>query len=186
MQDEEIWKPVVGHEADYEVSNMGRVRSADRVKTYEHRNQYNPQQVLTVTRRHKGRVLKPWVSGMYFTVAINAREHVYRPVHYLVLEAFVGQRPEGMEARHLNDQKLDNRLENLSWGTRIQNAADALRNRTRATGERIACAKLKASDIPTIRVRLETEGTTAIAADYGVCRTAIWQIKVRKSWRHVP
>lgn len=45
-------------------------------------------------------------------------------VHNLVLEAFVGPRPPGMECRHLDSNKLNNRLYNICWGTKSQNALD--------------------------------------------------------------
>ena len=51
-------------------------------------------------------------------------------VHHLVLEAFVGPRPEGHEARHLNGNCQDNRLKNLQWGTPEENAADKVKHRT--------------------------------------------------------
>lgn len=47
-------------------------------------------------------------------------------VHHVVLETFVGPRPEGMEARHLNGNHSDNRLRNLAWGTRAQNGQDKI------------------------------------------------------------
>lgn len=45
-------------------------------------------------------------------------------VHRLVLEAFVGPCPPGMETRHLNGNPKDNRLENLAWGSATENAQD--------------------------------------------------------------
>lgn len=56
--------------------------------------------------------------------------HRFRRVHHLVLEAFVGPRPAGMETRHLNGVRADNRLENLAWGTPTENAADKIRHGT--------------------------------------------------------
>ena len=53
---------------------------------------------------------------------------VVRLVHQLVLEAFVGSRPEGADVRHLNDVPTDNRLENLAYGSRSENTEDAFRN----------------------------------------------------------
>ncbi len=50
-------------------------------------------------------------------------------VHRLVLEAFVGPCPEGMECRHLNGVRADCRLENLIWGTRAENVADRRKHR---------------------------------------------------------
>ena len=46
--------------------------------------------------------------------------------HRLVLHAFVGECPFGCEALHINGNKLDNRLENLRWGTRKENVADSV------------------------------------------------------------
>ena len=63
---------------------------------------------------------------------VRARPYIViggKRVHRMVLEAFVGPCPEGMQCRHLNDVKNDNRLNNLAWGTRKENSADAIRNR---------------------------------------------------------
>lgn len=51
-------------------------------------------------------------------------------VHQLVLEAFVGPRPEGMVTRHLNGDPSDNRLTNLAWGTHAENNADTVQHGT--------------------------------------------------------
>jgi hypothetical protein len=55
-----------------------------------------------------------------------------RYVHRLVLEAFVGPCPEGMECRHLNGVPADNRLENLRRGTPKENHGDSVRHGTAA------------------------------------------------------
>ena len=54
------------------------------------------------------------------------------------METFIGPCPAGMEARHLNDVKKDNRLENLRWGTHGDNVQDAYNNGTKKplTGEK--------------------------------------------------
>jgi hypothetical protein len=49
-------------------------------------------------------------------------------VHRLVLDAFVGPCPDGMECRHLNGVKADCRLSNLAWGTRKENIEDRVRH----------------------------------------------------------
>ena len=47
-------------------------------------------------------------------------------VHQLVLLTFRGKCPQGYESRHLNGDKLDNRLINLRWGTPQENHADRI------------------------------------------------------------
>jgi len=110
----ETWKPVVGHEAAYEVSDHGRVRSLER------RVRLVTKQAGETTRRVPPRVLRagPSRSG-HLSVAIGKNNS--RLVHQLVLEAFVGPRPEGHEVLHLNHTPTDNCLYNLKYGTRSEN-----------------------------------------------------------------
>lgn len=49
-----------------------------------------------------------------------------KKIHRLVLETFIGPCPQGMETRHLNNCRTDNRLKNLCWGTRSENTLDAV------------------------------------------------------------
>lgn len=81
-----------------------------------------------------GRVLKPDTSTGYARVRVDGER--YR-VHGLVLESFVGDRPDGEECRHWDDDPQNNRLNNLFWGTRLENMADRRRNnRQRENDER--------------------------------------------------
>lgn len=122
----EEWRPVVGWEGRYEVSDHGRVRSLDR-EVY-----LSPGK----TRRRKGRVLKPgtvrgtheYVNLMTSTPGSPGSPRKTRYVHQLVLEAFVGPCPEGMQVCHWNDDGLDNRLVNLRYGTASANRVDRIRN----------------------------------------------------------
>lgn len=100
----EHWKPVVEWEGVYEVSSLGRVRRVG-------------QPPKTPTLASNGYLV---VSLTYKTLAAT------RTIHSLVLEAFEGPRPLGYEARHLNNISIDNRLENLKWGTPSENANDRL------------------------------------------------------------
>lgn len=109
----EIWKPIPGHEGKYEVSCLGNVRSLTRrVRLVAHGRE--------TTRVAKGVLLRPGkTQSGHVTVAIGRGNS--RPVHQLVMEAFVGPRPEGNEVLHLNGNPSDNRLENLKYGTRREN-----------------------------------------------------------------
>ena len=64
---------------------------------------------------------------IYYVIWTNGRYHtVY--MHRLLLETFVGPCPKGMECRHLDDNKSNNSLDNLIWGTHIENCADRIKN----------------------------------------------------------
>lgn len=63
----------------------------------------------------------------YATVGLWKDEKRYTmTVHRLILETFVGPRPDGMEACHYNGVRTDNRLENLRWDTPSNNQKDRL------------------------------------------------------------
>lgn len=114
----ETWLPIPGYEGIYEVSDRGRVRSLDRLDSRG--------------RRRKGRlrrlIMQP--SG-HFTVSLcREAEHQGFLVHHLVLLAFVGPRPDGMEGCHWDDNPANNHLANLRWDTRSANVRDSVRNGT--------------------------------------------------------
>lgn len=103
--DTEIWRPVVGYEGLYEVSNTGRVRS------------------LNYNRTGKVRELKPEATEAgYLRIALckdgKAKNH---KIHAIVMAAFVGPRPEGYDVNHIDECKTNNRVENLEYCTRREN-----------------------------------------------------------------
>jgi hypothetical protein len=109
----EVWRDIPGYEGRYQVSNMGRVRSLD------HKVRVVAKGVDTF-RRSPGKVLRPGrCQSGHMSVAIGKGNS--RPVHQLVLHAFVGPTPEGHEVLHLNHVPSDNRLEKLRYGTRSEN-----------------------------------------------------------------
>jgi hypothetical protein len=59
---------------------------------------------------------------------------IHVAIHTLVLNAFVGPCPSGMECLHDDGNKLNNRLDNLSWGTRKANQEDRIRHGTSNRG----------------------------------------------------
>lgn len=119
----EKWKPVPGYEGIYQVSDQGRVRSQTRnvEKTSKTGKPY--QQLI------RGRVLRPGLMTCGH-LSVSIKRNNSRTVHSLVMEAFVGPRPEKQEVRHLNGNPADNRLVNLAYGTRTQNILDAVEHGT--------------------------------------------------------
>jgi len=121
----------------------------------------------------------------YWKVSIFRDAHVrYARVHMLILEAFVGPCPPGMVSRHLDGDNQNNTLNNLCWGTLLENAADSLKHGVIPTGSRNHNAKLHEQFIPEIRRRIEAgESLRRIAKDYGVTPGCIHHVRVGRAWR---
>lgn len=116
----EIWRAVPGL-VGYEASNLGSVRSL---------------------RRHQPCILKPSLDhGGYRMVfpSVDGQNRTYA-IHRMVLLAFVGPRPPGMQIRHLDGDRSNNCLSNLRYGTPSENVQDAVRHGTRANLGRTHCA----------------------------------------------
>ena len=109
-----------------------------------------------------------------------------RGVHTLVLEAFRGPCPPGMEACHFPDpDKSNNHLDNLRWDTRSENHHDAaIRSRFRR-GEEIQ-KKLTNSDVIRIKKSIRSGMSGAdLARMFGVTESVISRIRHGKLWAHL-
>ena len=118
---EEIWKDIPGYEGWYQASTHGRIRSLPR-QDYR-RDAHGGHSTWAYT----GRVLRvrPKESG-HLNVSLGA--HNTKKVHRLILETFVGPCPVGYECLHADGDPRNNRLENLRWGTRVENREDIRRH----------------------------------------------------------
>ena len=120
----------------------------------------------------------------YLYVSLCRKGKSYnRPIHTLLLEAFVSLRPKGMEARHLDDNNQNNSLSNLKWGTHKENMQDTVKHRGRNGGN----LKLSESDVRMIiymwRTGLFTQ--TEIADVYSVTLSCINHIIDGRNWKQV-
>lgn len=129
MTEEEQWLPVVGYEGLYEVSDHGQVRSCDRLVYGGSGTHYTRKSQILKQENHRPKGKRCGDTYKRVGLSRNAvKKNVY--VHKMVLEAFVGPCPDGMECRHLNSNSSENNRANLSWGTGKQNTLDKLQNDT--------------------------------------------------------
>lgn len=123
--------------------------------------------------------------GGYKGVLMTA-ENKRTKIHRLVLEAFVGSCPKGMETRHLDGDVHNNRLENLCWGTRCENAQDKIRHGRShdQSGEKGPGARLKWGDVREIRSLFDAGVRgTVIARKHGISDTRAYRIRDKVTWR---
>ena len=161
----ETWKSVPGHPG-YDVSDHGQVRSyhtRQGAPLGQWRIAKTPQRTLCPSPDKRG----------YLGVCLRARGITHRiRVAYLVMEAFVGPRPEGMWVCYGNDDFQNNHVDNLRYDTPAGAMAAIPPERRRKSGAH----KLTDEQVVIIRTRYATEKALTqleLAAEYNVSQTAI-------------
>lgn len=158
----EEWR-VIKEAPDYLVSSLGRVRNS-----------------LT------GRILvcSQGQLGYRQCTLIAHGKRLGRRTHLLACEAFHGPRPSPKHhTRHLDGDQINNRADNLAWGTCEENGQDRVRHGTQVRGKDHPLAKLTEDDVRYIRN--SPQGRKAMASAFGVAHSLIYRIRKRKSWAHV-
>ena len=177
----EEWKTVPGF-SRYQISDIGRLRKSLK----------------------DGRliVIKPGItSNGYIKYGLSDDGGVRHTLsaHRLVAISFLSPpTPEENYVLHENDDKTDNRVENLRWGTALENTADARKNNRLALGDRHPChvkpwtrprgqcaAGSKLTDDQVRSIMSDTRKQREIAAHYGVDQALIGRIRNGKVWRHI-
>lgn len=180
MNEIEEWR-TIEEAPNYAVSNFGRVK-----------------RIEPGVSTQAGRILKARPNpGGYLVCALIVRKgggpewkRLWRCVHRLVLEAFVGKRPAGnYSSNHLNTNKRDNCLKNLEWVTVQENTLHAYRNGlfSMGQGETSKNHKLKDGEVWLIKKILSKSVVTQrfIAKMFRVCPQTISDIKVGAHWSHI-
>lgn len=159
------YKAVVGYEGLYWVSELGSIKSPKGVK-------------------------KPAVTNKGYLIVELYKNNVRRKmlVHRLVAQAFVPNPNSYPNVCHKDDNPQNNTANNLFWGTQRMNVLDMVskgRSRNKSfKGEKNGSAKLRDSDIATIKRLLQSKNCVEVSKLYGVDRTTISLIKRGVTWTH--
>jgi len=177
----ELWKSIPGYEGIYEVSNLGRVRSLDRLRK-------NPNGMA----KFKGRIITGNHGGKhYFQVALHkdGRKQYYS-VHRLVAEAFIPNPDNKPQVNHIDGNKQNNVYTNLEWATPSENILHSFRTGLNpCSGEKNVNAKLNPDIIAKIRSEYikgqRGSGLLALSKKYGVAKSTMLSIISGETWKGV-
>jgi hypothetical protein len=167
---QERWLPVPGYEHLYAVSDQGRVRRL-------------PQAGNRVTTPTQG-----WATAegyRMFRVRNKGAILATLYVHRVVLEAFVGPCPEGMECRHLDGDPENNRLGNLAWGTHRKNCEDRENHPQTPRGRIGADGRAKVSNAIVGKIRASKDTVRDLSARYGISARQVQRIRNGQAWKGV-
>lgn len=179
---EEIWKDISGYDGAYQVSNLGNVRSVDRI------NARGAKIKGVVLTRRKN------ITSDYYQVALSKNgKHKLVYVHRLVALAFVPNEFGLPIINHKDEDKWNNSYDNLEWCDYRYNLTYGKMSREnrskRLVGEHHPNRKLCADDVLNIRKLYKGNGGKYSAGEiskmYGICRDQAWKIATRKSWWNV-
>lgn len=174
----ENWKPIKGYEGIYEVSDLGRIRSLPRTRSFIDRRGND------TVARVDGRILRPQKCSNGYMRLILSKDGVHEQVliHRIVASAFC-ERPAGKnEVNHKDENKANNIASNLEWCDRKYNTTyGSLKNCY--AGEKNPRAKLTSKDVKQIKARRSNgEGLQTIASDYGISVYHVSNICRGKRW----
>lgn len=169
----EVWRPVIGYEGWYEVSNLGRVK-----------------RVRQGRATFVGKVIKQRINRKGYMVLQLTKNSISREftVHRLVAAAFIGQRDDKTQINHIDGCKDNNHVNNLEYVTQSENMRHAfdlgLKNALHCRGRNNHLNVLTEEEVLEI-YRLSHEGKIPqrkLGKMFGVHQTTIRDIKFGKSW----
>ncbi|HIS18358.1 MAG TPA: HNH endonuclease [Candidatus Coprovivens excrementavium] len=168
----EVWKDISGYEGLYQVSDLGNVKSLDRISVSSDNK----------VRNLKGLMLKQPlnVNGIpYVTLSKNGKRQKHT-THKIVALTFIGERPEGYQVLHRDGDCLNNKLCNLSYDTQSQNMIDMYRY-----GKKNGSGKLTIEQVLEIRKLFKTGKYTKVKLGrmFKVSDVNIYEIVTKKTYQ---
>ncbi len=185
---QEEWKDIAEVKNIYQSSNLGRIKSLDRVMTSK----------IGVKRFYKGKILAQVFNDKgYLMVGLSLdTKHQSKSVARLVAIAHIPNPDNLPEVNHCGllpngkeGNKLDNRAVSLKWSTSSENSQHSIDNGLQAVirGEDHICAKLTETKVIEIRNTFATTtiSYTKLGEQYGVSAATIRDAILRNTWKHI-
>ena len=168
----EEWRDIPGYEGLYQVSNLGRVRSYNRMRLG-----FNYRSGKTCKRFYKGKIMSPGMMNGYWCLRfMKNRKYKTMSVHRAVAKSFITNPENKPKVNHIDFNTSNNNVSNLEWCTQYENIHHTIKNgRARAPkGEENGHSVLTEENVLYIRsmrgtvknkelAELETGQTTSIA-----------------------
>jgi hypothetical protein len=173
----EAWKPIPGYVGKYEASSLGRIRSLGRLRRDgAGLDPFSTPKILKFTAQR----------GRPFLCLYLTRKKMKRAeAGPMVLSAFSGPRPPGLQCCHFNDDAWDNRIENLRWDTPKANCADRVRNGRQKVGEDHHSATLTAEAVRVILALRETFSGADLSRALRVSECTVNRVLRGEAWASV-
>ncbi len=163
----EYWKPILGWEELYEISNIGTVR---RLKTSQ--------------GTRAGTVLRPYINGKgYWALNLwkDAEQYKYS-VHSLVAMTFIGPYPDGMEVNHKDSNRQNPRSSNLEYLTPSDNIIHGRDRLQMEKGVRSHTCLLTVEKVRAIYLMRDQLSLDEIGAMFNVPRQTVSNIAFGRQW----
>jgi NUMOD4 motif/HNH endonuclease len=174
----EEWRPAVGYDGLYEVSNLGRIKSCTK---------YIPNLLTGGESARPPKLMKTAVDrGGHHHLSLT-KDGVAKNVflHHVVARAFLGPCPDGYQTLHRDDDKEDNRAEALYYGTVAHNGRDKTKNGKSVWGEKHHAASLTEDQVREIFALKGKMGQGVIARKFGTTVSAVSHIHHGWAWTHI-
>ena len=123
----EEWKEIAGFDGAYQISNLGRVKSVERINVYQNTNQTGV--IFDGIKYCEEKILKTYVYGGYEHIGLKKGGRTYNySVHRLVATYFIPNPNNYPVINHKDENKFNNKVDNLEWCTVEYNANYGTRN----------------------------------------------------------
>jgi hypothetical protein len=174
---EEIWKDVIGLENGYMISNLGRIKSKQRVVDYGCKQALRPERILGLREGKYG--------YLYTNLSFNKVRKTVKP-HRLVAQMFIENPDNKPCVNHINGIKSDNTLKNLEWCTYAENTEHAHKTGLKKgiKGEKSHLSKLTKENVEEIRLKYLKGNISQekLGEYYNVSQSQIYRIVNKINW----